>query len=245
MIVPIIAISMLMLFISACSMNQNVADTSARIQPSETPVVVEDPKSTTPSPEPTLPKETQEPSMVVEINKPIAAKWQEPYQDGTIQVNHSYAFSLNGLYCAESYGANTGVTANGLYPAEGYRVIELSRNRKVWDMPGYYDHSFLWSEDGNTLAITYWARVYSHVVFVNMEDCKEIDLSYPEEIKEKMHDDRPDSYFVAEEWVDNTKVRISYKFVGQDNLTYSGSFIFSPETQEISDFQMEEGSLEG
>ncbi len=185
------------------------------------------------SPAPTLSITSEEPQEA----SPTPTLIVEP------KVDYASSVSPNGQYRGETYGKVTSVTSGGYYPNEGIRVIELSSGRTVWGMePGYYACSFLWSEDSRFLAVSYMARIYGNVVLVNLEDGKEIVLPVPEEIEKKMREYRPDPYFFAEEWVEDAKVRVSFEFVGQDEKIYTGSYCFSPVTEEISDFEIDEGT---
>ena len=204
-----------------------------KYQPPTPSVAAEAPDGASPSPTPSVAEEAPDGASP----SPTPSIIPEP------KVDYVSSVSPNGLYRGENYGIVTSITAGGQYPAEGIRVVEISSGKTLWDMtPGYYACSFLWSGDSRTLAVSYMARIYGNVVLVSVEDGKEILLSIPKEIQEKMREYRPDPYFVAEEWVDNSKVRVSFKFDGKDEKLYVGTYCFSPRTDEISDFEMDDGT---
>ena len=162
-----------------------------------------------------------------------------------INVNNISVVSPDGKYRAESYGINYGVTSGGLYAAEGIRISDTATNKVLWQMDGYYNTKFLWSENSRYLAVTYTAAIYADTVVIDIEDFSEHPLPIPDEMLDDMRDYRPDPYFEASEWVDDETIAITYRWVGKDEMDYLGSFVFKPSTNEISDITLDKTEPRG
>jgi hypothetical protein len=90
------------------------------------------------------------------------------------------AFSHDGKYRAEAYGTVTTITAAGLYPYEGIRVVDTSNDEVIWKMePGYYVVDFVWSGDDRYVAIYYGARIYGESIVLDVQNKKNYFTSYP------------------------------------------------------------------
>jgi hypothetical protein len=129
---------------------------------------------------------------------------------------------------------------------EGIRLVEALSGKVLWNMtPGYYDCIFLWSSDSRYLSVSYTARTEGYTIIVNTEDFSEISVPLPVGIKEKLRDYRPDIYIKSKEWLKDSQLSITFQWIGKDDKTYSGTYIFNPITGEISRVQMDEGIVPG
>ncbi len=155
-------------------------------------------------------------------------------------VNHSSAYSPDGKFLAETYGAYTDITAGGLYPAEGIRIVELSSDQTLWKMQGYYGTDFLWSSDSRYLAVYYMARIYGCTVIIDTTDFSEIQVPLPNELQSDMQEFRPDPYIKASEWIDNETILITFEYIDTDYNQISGTLTFVPITGEIYDITINE-----
>jgi len=159
-------------------------------------------------------------------------------------VNHTSATSPDGLYLAESYGVNTRVTAGGLYPAEGIRIVEISSDAVLWHSTGSYDTAFLWSADSRYLAVTNMTRTEFYTVVVDLKDLSETAVPIPDEIREKMRSYRPDPYVKAGEWLSDRRILIAAQWIGEDEMLYRGTYEFDVPTRGVSNL-IYEGAPQG
>ena len=172
------------------------------------------------------------------------------YPDSTsiywLPANFAAATSPNKLYRAENYGIDTNITSGGKNPTEGIRLVEAFSGKVLWNMtPGYYDCIFSWSSDSRYLSVSYTARTEGYTIIVNTEDFSEISVPLPVGIQEKLRDYRPDIYIKSREWLQDSRLSISFQWIGKDDKTYSGTYFFNPITGEISHVQMGDGIVPG
>jgi len=148
-------------------------------------------------------------------------------------VHNESAESPDGKYLAEAYGVNKGVTAGGLYPAEGIRLVQISTGKELWSTMGYYSHSFVWSPNSRYAAVSYEARIWGGTVAVDVRDGSEIALPDLESLRKQwegettVHEERPDPLFRSEEWLDDRRLRVSFQWTGADDETYSGEYVYN------------------
>ncbi len=142
--------------------------------------------------------------------------------------------SPDGTYRAEAYGTNKGITAGGLYPYEGLRVIRNSDETTVWKGDGYYKAEFLWSGDSRYVAVYREARIYGECFLVDAGTGKAISLPDIDTLSAHMDAptqpaaNRPDPFFKAVEWVNGTTVRINYRWTAQEGgKEVSGTYDFN------------------
>ena len=99
-------------------------------------------------------------------------------QDTNPKNQTQTSLSPNGKYRAEAYGTITTITAGGLYPYEGIRVLKEDNDEVLWKMePGYYTVNFTWSPDGRYVAVYYEARIYGESIVFDTMDKKLIELT--------------------------------------------------------------------
>ncbi len=156
------------------------------------------------------------------------------------QADHSSALSPDNRYMAETYGANTNITAGGLYPSEKIRIRDMATDEILWEMMGFYGCKFLWTADSRRLSVSYTARIYGNTVIVDTADFTEIMVPVPEQITGQMQEDRPDIYLYGEEWVAEGKLLMNFRYTAKDSMEYRGNFIFDPATGETEEFQVTE-----
>lgn len=187
----------------------------------------------------TQPPEATVPAMLPMESPMIDEQYIEPAVDYVTSV------SPDGLYRAENYGKNTNITAGGLYPAEGIRILRSDTEETVWDMqPGYYGCSFLWSSDSRYLAVNYTARAEGYAMVVDLSDFSQMEIPVPEEIAGNYRSFRPDPYFTVTEWAEG-RALVSFSYTGADELVYSGTFVFDPAGKTIGDLFSDEGCPAG
>lgn len=178
--------------------------------------------------------------------RPINETEKGPSTDIQLPIGSVSEISPNGLYLAENYGVETNLVSGGKHPAEGIRLKEIASGKVLWNMtPGYYDCTFLWSSDSNYLSVSYTARTEGSIVIVNTEDFTELSVPLPNDIKEKLHEYRPDVYQKGWKWIEDKKLNISLQWIGKDDKTYAGTYNYNPATGEITDVQMNEGIISG
>jgi beta-lactamase regulating signal transducer with metallopeptidase domain len=154
--------------------------------------------------------------------------------NGTLRVD-----SPDGTYRAEAYGTNKGVTAAGLYPYEGLRVVRNSDDAVLWRGSGYYEAEFLWSGDSRYVAVYGEARTYGTCFVVDARTGNAVELpgltSVAEHLDAGAQPDggRPDPYFRALEWQDDTTLRVSYRWTSAEGKDVSGSYTFNIATGDI------------
>ncbi|GEM_PF-987361 len=130
--------------------------------------------------------------------------------------------SPDGTYRAEAYGTNKGITAAGLYPYEGLRVIRGSDETTVWNAGGYYRAEFLWSNGSRYVAVYGEARTWGECFIVDADTGKVIELPDMDTVSAQLDAasqpavNRPDPIFKAMEWPDDTTVRVDYRWTAQE-----------------------------
>ncbi|MFB9278103.1 hypothetical protein [Cohnella cellulosilytica] len=162
-------------------------------------------------------------------------------------VNHESAESPDGRYLIEAYGVNKKITAGGLYPAEGIRLVKRASGKELWSTTGYYSHSFLWSADSRYVAASYAARIWEGSIVLDARDGSEIELPGVETMRKQtkrtttVHEARSDPYFHAEEWLDNRSLRVSFQWTGADYEDYSGDYVYDVRSRKLLEVRWHEG----
>ena len=142
--------------------------------------------------------------------------------------------SPTGEYRAEAYGTDTSVTAGGLYPFEGIRVVNVENNDIIWKMePGYYMVDFIWSPNGRYVGIYYEARIYGESIIFDTKNKEVIalpsmtDTSTHTSKKNKPQENPPDPYLRISTWKNNESVNVNYKWSKDDGDIFEGSYSFN------------------
>ena len=145
--------------------------------------------------------------------------------------------SHDGKYRAEAYGTVTTITAAGLYPYEGIRVVDTSNDEVIWKMePGYYVVDFVWSGDDRYVAIYYEARIYGESIVLDVQDKKVTSLPMLDEIAAhydqsvKPQENRPDPYFKITGWEDKDTVKVEFRWNKENAEYFEGKFDFNIQT---------------
>ncbi|OBR65220.1 hypothetical protein A7K91_00675 [Paenibacillus oryzae] len=146
-------------------------------------------------------------------------------------VEHSVSTSSDGKYRIESYGVIKDVTAGGLYPAEGIRLVDITADKELWTMtPGYYKQSFVWSPDNRYVAVYIETRTSGSTFVVDTQTMLSNHLPYVDEVielaglKEARDENRTDAYFNVLNWVNEDQLSISFLWNGIDG--YEGKYTF-------------------
>ncbi len=155
--------------------------------------------------------------------------------------------SPNGRFRLETYGVNLDITAAGLYPANGIRLIDTEKSKVVWSMsPGYYRTGFWWSSDSRHAAIYYEARTYGTTAILDTETMEVTELPAIAELQKQTKTDiterdvRPDPYFEAAGWKDDRWVEIGFQWTGQTTENVSGRFLFDVIDKGVKGFELSE-----
>lgn len=118
-------------------------------------------------------------------------------------VNHVAVTSSDGIYRIESFGVNKGITAGGMYQAEGIQLVDTASEQVQWLMtPGYYDHSFLWSPDNRYVGVNFETRISGGTFIVDTQNMSEVALPNVQDLRQKwdtetdVHESRPDLIIV-------------------------------------------------
>jgi len=148
--------------------------------------------------------------------------------------------SPDGKYRAEAYGAITDVTAGGLFPYEGIRILNVVDDEVIWEMnPGGYSVSFTWSPDSKFTGIYYTGRIWGKSIIVDVIEKKSISLPEMEEIasyfgdSEKPQEERSDPYFEIAGWEDSETVIVDFRWTMTNVEVFSGRFTFNVIENEI------------
>lgn len=150
------------------------------------------------------------------------------------------SLSPNGKYRAEAFGTNTNITAGGLYPYEGIRILNTDNGEVIWKMePGYYSVGFAWSPDSRYLGIYYEARTWGESIVFDTKDKKSIPLPalndiaphYGESVKPQ--ENRPDPYFRAAAWENAEILVVDFHWIKGDGENFNGQYTFNVKTNAI------------
>ncbi|KUO71011.1 MAG: hypothetical protein APF77_15030 [Clostridia bacterium BRH_c25] len=162
-------------------------------------------------------------------------------QDTTPKNETKTSLSPTGKYLAEAYGTITTITAGGLYPYEGIRVLDADNDEVLWKMePGYYTVDFTWSPDGRYVGIYYEVRVYGESIVFDTKDKKLISLPklvdiaphYSESVKPQ--ENRPDPYFSIAGWKNVETVIVDFRWSKEDGEYFNGQYTFNMKTHTVS-----------
>lgn len=150
------------------------------------------------------------------------------------EINIHAVYSPDGKYCAETKGIQFDNQISGLYTAKEMRIIELDTQNVVWNVtPGYLDTIFMWSPDSRYLAVSYMARIYRETIVIDTYDMSLVDIPQMNDLwpligsYSEPKADRADPYFTVIEWVNETEIRLSYKWTGKDENEYSGEYTYA------------------
>lgn len=151
------------------------------------------------------------------------------------------SLSPNEKYRAEAYGTLSNITAGGLFPYEGIRVLNVDNVDVIWKMePGYYIVKFLWSSDSRYIGIYYEARIWGESIVFDVMNKKLISLPKLEDIAPhygnlgKPQENRPDPYFKISEWLNAETVVVDFYWNKEDGEVFNGQYIFNLSTNTVS-----------
>ncbi len=160
--------------------------------------------------------------------------------------------SPDGKYRAEAYGTNKNITAAGMYPYEGMRLIRNSDETIIWNSTGYYTVEFLWSGNSKYIAVNGEARIYGECFIVDADTGKVIELPYMNDITAQLDSssqpavNRPDPYFRVAEWVNDYTVRVNFRWIAREGeKTVSGAYEYDISDGKITSIISETGDQPG
>ncbi|WP_027088054.1 hypothetical protein [Cohnella panacarvi] len=159
-------------------------------------------------------------------------------------ANQTSKKSPDGKFVIETYGENKGITAAGLYPVEGIRLIDQSSGATIWSMPGYYVQEFKWSPDSRYVSVYHEARIWGGTVVVDAKDGSEFSLPGMDDVakqwkgKTTVSDNRPDPYFKFADWVDDTHVNVTFTWMGQNSENYVGNYVYDIKKRTMMDLNV-------
>ena len=153
--------------------------------------------------------------------------------------------SPDGRFRVETHGVRIDITAAGIYPAEGIRLMEQDTGKVRWSMvPGYFRASFLWSPDSRFVAVYYEARTEGGTILLDTETMEPVNLPTMEALQKETGDNitprsfRPDPYYEATRWVDDHVVEIGFRWVSEKEQDVDGTFCFDVIQQTTSNISV-------
>ncbi|MCR8656661.1 hypothetical protein [Paenibacillus endoradicis] len=163
------------------------------------------------------------------------------------EVNHVSATSSDGIYRIETFGVNKEITAGGLYPVEGIRLVDTASEQVQWlNTPGYYNNSFLWSADDRYVAVNFESRISGGTYILDTQNMTEIALPYVEQLQQNwvtdttINEARSDPYFFVVEWLNSSQVSVSFQWTGLEDKLYSGTYSYDVVEGKLLDLKMDE-----
>lgn len=198
------------------------------------------------------PAESVSPSGMVEATAdsddpdPLPTEGTESDTFKPIAAVQTSAESPDGQYVIETYGENQVVTAAGLFPVEGIRLIDKASDKQIWSKEGYYQQEFEWSPDSRRVSVYHEARIWGDTVIVDTADGSEMTIPGIEEVRGQwkgestVSDNRPDPYFKVADWLDDTCVNVTFTWVGQKFETYGGNYVYDIVKRRILDLNVQE-----
>jgi len=159
---------------------------------------------------------------------------EKPTQNETI-----VSFSPDGKYRAEAYGRIDGITAGGLFPYEGIRILSVDNGDVIWEMEGGYTVSFTWSPDSRYAGIYHTGRTWGESVVIDVKDKKAISLPGLDGVASRYdvcampQEDRPDPYFEICGWEDSETIIVNFRWTKIDGEEFNGKYAFNVKTNEM------------
>jgi len=170
--------------------------------------------------------------------------------DGVLQNEPIISVSPDGKYRAEAFGTITEITAGGLFPYKGVRIISVDKEEVIWKMePGGYTVSFTWSPDCKYVGIYYTGRIWGESIVVDVNEMKHISLPELDEVAShydasvKPQEDRPDPYFEIQGWKDSETVIVNFRWTKADGDEFSGWYTFNVKTNEAAYYEHEAADI--
>lgn len=150
------------------------------------------------------------------------------------------SLSPDGKYRAEAYGTVISITAAGLFPYEGIRILSADNGDIIWSMERWaYTVSFTWSPDSQYLGIYYTGRIWGDSIIVDIENKEQISLPELDEIAShynesvKPQENRPDPYIEITGWEDSETVIVDFCWTKADGDEFCGQYTFNVKTHEV------------
>jgi hypothetical protein len=162
-----------------------------------------------------------------------------------VHVNQSTATSSDGSYRIESFGMIKDITAGGLYPAEGIRLVEIETGQELWSMsPGYYAQTYLWSPNNRYVAVYAETRISGETFIVDTKTMTKILLPNIEQVRIKLNtnmtvnESRPDPDFRFINWLDDDHLSVAFQWTGIGSDGYEGIYIHNITDNKLSDIKL-------
>lgn len=171
---------------------------------------------------------------VVEEKKLPGNLKEEKVEESVVDahVDHSAATSSDGIYRIESFGVIKDITAGGLYPAEGIRLVEVETKQELWSMsPGYYVQSYLWSPNNRYVAVYLETRISGETFVVDTKTMTKIPLPFIEQVSNNLNtnmtvnESRLDPYFRFMNWLDDDQLSVTFQWSGIGSDGYEGIYV--------------------
>jgi hypothetical protein len=162
-------------------------------------------------------------------------------QDTSPNNQFQISVSPDGKYRAEAYGTISSITAGGLFPYEGIRVVKAENGDIIWKMePGYYVVKFSWSPDSRYVGIYYEARIWGESVVFDVQTNKlillptinEITQHYSESVKPQ--ENRPDPYLRICGWKDAETIIVNFRWNKKNGEYFNGQYAFNVNSRTVS-----------
>ncbi len=230
---PVVVILLVLLFTCSACTNANTEGEEVSFEQAETQHVVET--------EQPHPKE-----IVDEIALPSNLD-EEKIEESVVDehVDHSASTSPDGIYRIESFGVIKDVTAGGLYPAEGIRLVQIETGEELWSMsPGYYAQSYLWSSNNRYVAVYTETRISGETFIVDTKTMTKTSLPFIEQVRNKLNmnttvnESRPDPYFRFINWIDDDHLSVTFQWIGIGSDGYEGIYIHNVTDNNLVDLKL-------
>ncbi|RXZ77428.1 hypothetical protein EBB07_31180 [Paenibacillaceae bacterium] len=160
-------------------------------------------------------------------------------------VEHSAATSSDEIYRIESFGVVKDITAGGLYPAEGIRLVDTETEQELWSMsPGYYVQSYLWSPNNRYVAVYLETRISGETFVVDTKTMTKIPLPLIEQVRNSLktnttvNESRPDPYFRFMNWLDDDQLSVTFQWSGTGSDGYEGIYVHNVTENKLVDITL-------
>ena len=160
-------------------------------------------------------------------------------------LNIVSVLSPNERYRMETYGIRTDITAGGIYPAAGIRLVDLGAGTIPWSMePGYYRTTIHWSSDSRFAAVYYEARTTGSTIILDIQTMEPVLLPTPEdlyaltEVNITARSFRPDPYLEAAQWLEDTVLKVNFRWTGETTEDIHGWFEYDIANATVRSFTL-------
>lgn len=153
------------------------------------------------------------------------------------------ADSPDGKYRAESVGMSED-SISGLIPLKEMRVMDLESGTILWSDTGFLNNRFLWSPDGNYLAIRYSGRKWTETKIIKIETWSEMSNPNINDLllivgKEAALDDAGLTVIEPLKWETDNSLLLKAEWDTNTGEKVTGEFKYNIQTHVYSDAKLE------